>query len=697
MRSWLRSLLLSSLLAASLGVLGGAVIAAKEILVQNYPRLGLWRTTLWILCTDTSLGAGVGGAAGAVVVMVLVGWPAALSLFSPRRRTDRLQRANRAGPELAPRLALLLAMCATAVVTLAPTAARVRLGLPYWLATTACLAVFLVVASGSAALSSDSDDGAPSAWLKLVWPVLVGSAYLAAVLHIWARVEDARRAVIVAGLALLAVLLGYRSVYRPAQSLLDLLGRTLGPRVGLPSAARLSIGALGCTFLVWAVGWMVRFQARAEAHRAGLNVVVIAVDTLRWDAVNLRSQEEHGRDLTPNLRRLLAPRAVVFPNAISQAPWTLPAFASIFTGLYPEEHGAQHFISELSPEQATIAELVREAGYLTMAVVSGHYVSSQVGMTQGFTLCDESQVPDAGRAITSGYVTERARALLAAHQAERFFLFLHYFDPHHLYLDHPEFNFAQASPDPALEGPPNTRLILSRYGTGPLSPAQSASVRALYDEEVAYTDLQIGRVLAFLGEAGLWESTCVIFVADHGEEFLEHGSTGHDKTLFQEVVHVPLALADPTRTAPAVITRPVETRWLFGTMLDAAHATAPHRQRPSPTLFAAPGSDRHHVRTATHPMPEGGGSASRQPWLSCLIGDRYKLIRDHLAGSVRLFDLAADPGESRDLSHDRPGLTSQLCQALETWDAEVSRGAATRRPPRLTEEELRRVRDLGYL
>jgi len=696
MRSWVRSLLLSTLLAASLGVVGAAAVAAKEIGAQDYLRLGLWRTSVWLLCQHTLLGAAAGAAAGVLTILVLVGWPAALSLLPARSVAAPVRPPRRAGPELAPRLVLLLAICAAAVVAIAPMAGPVRLGVPYWLATAACLALFLVIASGSVAVSSNSDDDPPPGWLGLAWPVVVGSAYLAALVHLWARTQDARRMVILAGVGLLAALLGYRVGYRPAQSLLGSLGRVLGGRVRLSSAARLSAAVLASAILLCGVGWMVRLQARARAHRTGLNVIVIGVDTLRWDAVSLHSRDEHGRDLTPNLRRLLAPRAIIFSHAVSQAPWTLPAFASIFTGLYPEEHGAEHFVSKLAPEQVTIAELLREAGYLTMAVVSGHFVSSQVGMTQGFTLCDESRVAEAAGTITSAYVTDQARALLAAHLDERFFLFVHYFDPHHVYLDHPEFSFADSSGGEALRGPPNAAMVLSRYRTGPLSPAQRAAVRALYDEEVAYTDLEISRLLAYLGKADLWKSTCVILVADHGEEFLDHGSTGHDNTLFQELVHVPLAIADPALAAPALITRSVETRWLFDTMLGVAHATAPREQRPSHALLAANESDEYRVRAATHPMPELGDGA-RHPWLSCLAGPRYKLIKDHLAGSVTLFDLATDPGETRDLSDDRPELASQLRRTLETWDAQVSKRASTQPPPRMTEEQRRRLRDLGYL
>ena len=270
-------------------------------------------------------------------------------------------------------------------------------------------------------------------------------------------------------------------------------------------------------------------------------MLIIAVDTLREDRVSLLSKPASGWDLTPNLRARLAPHGTYFRGAHASAPWTMPSFASIFTGLYPEAHGAEQGEQRLVPNRLTLTEVMREAGYQTMAVISGEFVSSGANMLQGFDTRDESQVAGLD-SITSPQVTDRAVALLSARQGQPFFMFVHYFDPHWTYQDHPEFHFARGlfrSRDLPY------KLKAAKEDMGGRFIREVEEVKARYAEEVAFTDLHIGRLLAYLDEHHLWDSTCVVFVADHGEEFLEHGSFEHGSTLFEEVLHVPLFIADP--------------------------------------------------------------------------------------------------------------------------------------------------------
>lgn len=232
-----------------------------------------------------------------------------------------------------------------------------------------------------------------------------------------------------------------------------------------------------------------------------------------------------------------------------------------------------------------------------------------------------------------------------------------------------------------------------------MPPARQAELRALYDEEVAYTDLHIGRLLDFLTEAGLWDSTCVIFVADHGEKFLDHGSAGHAETLFQELIHVTLLIADPSRPAPAVVNRRVETRWLFPTILNIVRADPPSGSASSSDLFAPCENGEYWVRSSTRPQPlstlrEGSVAGI---WLSCLVSDRYKLIRDHAAQKVLLFDLVRDPRETTDISAAQPDLARRLACHLREVDGELGAAPVAPKRPRLDREQVRRLRDLGYL
>jgi arylsulfatase A-like enzyme len=421
------------------------------------------------------------------------------------------------------------------------------------------------------------------------------------------------------------------------------------------------------------------------------------VDTLRWDAVSMLSPDEHSRDLTPNLRGLLGPRATVFSNAYTQAPWTLPAFASIFTGLYPEQHGAEHVWSQLGPEQTTLAELFREQGYLTMAVVSGHFVTSEVGMDQGFAMYDESLA--VGRQLTtSAEVTDKALHFLEARRDQPFFLFAHYFDPHYPYLRHPEVDLGPARDDELLRLPVGRD---ARWWGKPAGRALAASSegRLPYNEEVAYTDLHIGRLLAFLDEHQLWDDAYVVFVSDHGEEFFEHGGAGHDHTLYQELVHVPLCLATPSRALPEVVAEPVETRWLFQTLCEAAGRARSADRTDGPSLLSRGIDEQQHVRSSTCPRGRRGveGSGTASVWLTSLTGERYKVIQDHARGRAMLFDLADDPRELRNVGEKRPDMAGELGRALAACDAELLRPDIAGAAPELGEHQLRRLRSLGYL
>jgi arylsulfatase A-like enzyme len=452
----------------------------------------------------------------------------------------------------------------------------------------------------------------------------------------------------------------------------------------------------------------VRARARIEGTRP--NLIVIAIDTLREDRTGLLSEPDDRWDLTPNLRERLAGRGTVFSRAYSQAPWTMPAFASIFTGLYPEEHGAQRGEDRLLPRQLTLAELLRDAGYRTMAVVSGEYVSSRVGMLQGFDRRDESQVLDHD-AITSSEVTDRALAFLSAHRDEPFFLFAHYFDPHWVYREHEEFDFTTAE----WSGPPSPKLRLVigiRNSVDHMTAsdrARLAEVEALYAEDIAFADLHIGRLLAALDEGDLWDTTCVVVVADHGEEFLEHGGLEHGQTLFNEVVQVPLFVADPSRAVPEVVSDVVETRWLFGTIVDMLGVGPPAARGSAHSLFAPERDGERYARSSL---------TNSQ---SCLIGSQYKLIRgahrrsmplperefeeaaqsgrprQDLARGAVLFDLHSDPEESLDLSSDLPEVKRRLQSSLDSLDARLRSTARAQPMPRLNRDQLRRLKDLGYL
>lgn len=461
------------------------------------------------------------------------------------------------------------------------------------------------------------------------------------------------------------------------------------------------------TLALWVAGWTLATKARREVKRRDRNVIVIGLDTVRADHTSLLSPDERARDVTPNLRELLATRSIVYTEAISQAPWTLPAFSSMFTGLYPEQHGAEQRWQKLPAVQLTLAEILREAGYKTMGVSSGLYVTEASGLHQGFEVFDESQA-EGQLNVTSEQVTKKAIRLLRRHGDKPFFLFLHYFDPHWVYHDHADYDFAKGASDwlkdlsqtlkqdkftqqlAALRGLPG-RVVLTK--------AEMSFLQGLYDEEIAHTDAQIGRLLQYLNESGLDKNTLIILVGDHGEEFLERGELGHGASVCQEVIHVPLALALPGSAKREVRSKPVETRGIFTTVLEFLDIPQPRGDSFPDTLLS--NNPPALVRSATHRMVSGEpGHIFEKPvdvWWTCVYDGKWKLMREHFRGRMMLFDLENDPGERRNCRADHPEICKRLEKELNQRDAMVKRTSFKGPIPEADQEQQRKLKSLGYL
>jgi arylsulfatase A-like enzyme len=430
------------------------------------------------------------------------------------------------------------------------------------------------------------------------------------------------------------------------------------------------------------------------------NVVLIGIDTLRWDHVDLDPVRSGDRDRTPHLRRL-AEHGTIFRTAVSQAPWTKPAFASILTGLYPRQHGAVSYTGAIPPALVMLPELLREAGYRTGAVVSHWFVDSRAGFSQGFDDFSDDNVRGHG-AITSRSVTDDALRFLQDDGGRPFFLFVHYFDPHFEYRHHAEWDYAAGYRGwLSLDRLSIDNLLKNRQR---LSAADLHYIEDLYDEEIAFTDQQIGRLLQALEDRGLDSQTAVVVVGDHGEEFMEHGGLSHTSTLFDESVRVPLIVALPDR--PRVrreVGEVVETRALFATLLE--YLSVPYAP-PSGSRSLLPLMDSEAGAPAGE---EGRSFAYSEVWLpdapldsgirvqlSSLRSGEWKVIRDHRLGSDCLFDLRRDPGEKTDLASTEPIRLRTIRGALDVLLAGMP-GHIDVPEQEMNEKMENELKSLGYL
>ncbi len=405
--------------------------------------------------------------------------------------------------------------------------------------------------------------------------------------------------------------------------------------------------------------------------------MLVGIDTLRADHLGCHG---YARPTSPRIDRL-ASEGRSFQAAISPSPWTLPAFASIMTGLLPSRHrageGSGFRRSQLSDGTETLATHLRRAGWATGSFVSNGFAGAEVGLAQGM---DEHR----RAAGIARVAVDDALAWLDRHARDRFFLFLHIVDPHEPYAPSP----ADAEPfiDPDYEGPIGLRY--SGNGRDVETAADRRRVVDLYDGEVRYADRLVGEVLDALAARGIYERTMVIVTSDHGEELFERGALGHGHTLHDELLRVPLVVRLPGEHPAGAVAQQVSTVDIMPTVLDAVGLPVPDGLDGESLLPLVRDPDAvHAVRPAFAEFLWGG------PEQKAIRSEAEKLILTPSDGSARLYALAFDPGERVDVSAALGSRVETLSAQLEarllvpplTWHAIVRGG----RPGDVVEIDLR--------
>ncbi|ANM28922.1 hypothetical protein ABI59_03820 [Acidobacteria bacterium Mor1] len=414
-------------------------------------------------------------------------------------------------------------------------------------------------------------------------------------------------------------------------------------------------------------------------------VVLVVLDTTRADHF---SSMGYPRETTPNFDRL-ADESRLYRNAWSQAPWTLPSFASIVTGVLPRHHGAGMKPSEsgarqlqgVRPEVPTMAELLSRAGYATAAWVNVVFCNPGTGISRGFDVYDFHTSDASNQGHRDARATTDAALRWAESVGERDFLMMvHYFDPHLVYDPPAPFDtrFEPAGASALPRGFGHAReLFALRRGEIELTPGEKGSLIARYDGELAFADEQFGRLRAGLERMGLWEDSLVIVVADHGEEFWDHGGFEHGHSHHRELLHVPLIVKRPGESPESRFDR-VRQIDILPTVLDYAGIDGP----------PLPGGVLGSV-DAPFAIAEGslwGGD------LVSIRGDEGTLIQEQ-DGSGRLFYAADDPDERRSVL-DRDATAAESLAGVLSLVPAPGQG---RLDVDLDPEELQILRDLGYV
>jgi arylsulfatase A-like enzyme len=441
---------------------------------------------------------------------------------------------------------------------------------------------------------------------------------------------------------------------------------------------------------------------RRRASPREPNVVLVVIDTLRADRLHCYGNE---KEVSPVMDALAA-RGTRFERAYSSAAWTIPSTASVLTGKSPPQHGLGASDSYyLSDTVDTLPEIFQRSGFTTVGFACNPLIARERNFDQGFEFFHGYRWTEA--AVITGDI----HAWLDEHREQRFFLYIHYVDPHGPYA--PEEGTAERfvkgeKPPDFYEHPEEVRGALEEYyaqeSTDPRRLVESVRYHfENYDAEIFDVDRGLGRVLERIDELGLTGSTVVCVTSDHGEEFLEHGWFGHHAQLFDESVHVPLLMAGPGIAVGKVVNQPSENRFLAPTLLELARVELPPTMDRGNLLDSGERERlgrRIHMTNSKGVWSEFDSRAFQQlGQFHSVIEGRWRLVfhpgREGVAPVHALFDLETDPACRHDVAIDNPQVVVRLEAEVARWMEEGRKEQPRQVPP--AEETARLLRSLGYI
>jgi arylsulfatase A-like enzyme len=395
-----------------------------------------------------------------------------------------------------------------------------------------------------------------------------------------------------------------------------------------------------------------------------LNLLVITLDTTRADRLGAYGYSVQ----TPSIDRL-AEEGVLFEQAASPAPLTLPAHGSLFTGRFPPSHGVRGnggFFTDA--DHVTLAEVLRDRGFETGAFVGAYVLDATWGLNQGFSTYDDGFEPaDKWRGIgnlrrPADRVVDAALDWLGTASAARFFAWVHFYDPHAPY-DPPE-------------------------------PYRTMHADSPYVGEIGFMDAQIGRLLRFFDDRGLLDRTIVVVIGDHGESLGDHDEQTHGFFVYESAIRVPFIIRTPHAALRGRrISDPVRTVDVMPTVLRLL-------QLPEPP--ATEGTSLIPLMTgAATRLGLGGYSEALLPrhafgWsdLRSFRSGRYKLIA---APRPELYDLAVDPQETTNLYGARPRVGERLMNELDALEQRFEAASTATAPISIDPAQAARLASLGYV
>jgi len=398
-----------------------------------------------------------------------------------------------------------------------------------------------------------------------------------------------------------------------------------------------------------------------------LNVILITIDTLRADHLGCYGYKQIK---TPNIDALAADGAR-FERAFSVVPVTLPSHSTMLTGTYPMLSGMHDFgVNKLSAAQPTMASVLKQAGYATGAVVAAAVLDSRFGLNQGFDFyydhfdfnrLDEANMDEMSR--PGNVVADTTLDWLGKNWQKKFFLWMHLYDPHFPY--------------------------------NPPEPYRTEYAGRLYDGGIAFADEQVGRLVRFLKDNGIYQNSIIVLAGDHGEGLGEHGEKTHGFFIYNSTMHVPLIIRVPDTAHGKTVSDSVSLVDLMPTVLEAVGVEIPAQVQGKSLLAQVRGTDIESAARERTVYGETFLPRIHFNWseLRGAENAKYHFID---APKPELYDVAGDPGEQHNLLGEKKAVGEEMRAKLVALIREYSAGKELAEKTSLDPALVERLKSLGY-
>lgn len=451
-------------------------------------------------------------------------------------------------------------------------------------------------------------------------------------------------------------------------------------------------------FIPLSVIFIFFFAGCSNQNRAkdNFNIVLITIDTLRADHLSCYGYE---RATSPHIDTI-AQQGILFKNVIAPSSWTAPSMVSLFTSTYPINHGVIHgldfmkkkgFSQEVFSENlTTLPATLKKQGYTTFGVSSNHTLTAEFGFARGFDYFNYVNWQSADLINEIVYSWEEK-----INKASRFFLWVHYIDPHYPY--HPQspwiehYSSRNATDIAQLSRMPQGALVR----TAEKNPEILSTILALYDSEINYVDSHVGQLIK---KFELDKNTLLIITSDHGEQFLEHGRIGHAINLHKEELHIPLIIKFPDVSKMQSIERQASLLDIMPTILQAVNTDQPEQIIGRPLmenegLVSYIQETLLSTKAAVYNFAELDSTAT----LKAIISPRWKYVYNYKNKSEQLYNIISDSSERNNLAVRYGKQGKHLKEQLLQWVSQ-----AKQYPPKnlffqLSREEKEKLETLGYL